>query len=87
MIEPRQVQALPHAWQQLYAEVNTGVVFDGTPGVRDVLAPCDAFQPGKPSGGCSTDGHYLCDECVERATCEGCGNRPMSCECQEVPHG
>lgn len=38
---------------------------DGTPGIRDVDAPCDAFGPGDPGGGrCDTDGHYICAECV-----------------------
>lgn len=38
---------------------------DGTPGIRDVDAPCDVFEPGMPGGGrCDTDGHYICVECV-----------------------
>jgi hypothetical protein len=36
---------------------------DGTTGVRDVDAPCEAFRPGTPAGHCDTDGHYLCAEC------------------------
>jgi hypothetical protein len=33
---------------------------------RDPAAPCpsQAFLPGKPSGDCYTDGHYMCAECV-----------------------
>jgi len=56
----------------------------GAPGIRDPEAPCEAFAPGEPSGDCLTDGHYLCDECRERATCEGgCGRRPSQCECPD----
>lgn len=70
------------AWNELIAQVN-GRTFFGQPGVRDPDAPCDAFAPGTPeaSGRCSTDGHYMCDECRLRATCAGCGQRPMQCEC------
>jgi len=52
-------------------------------GVRDEKAAAD---PGAPHGDCSTDGHYMCDECKERATCGGgCNKRPMHCECKEEP--
>lgn len=56
----------------------------GAPGVRDPNALCEAFEPGEPGprGDCSTDGHYLCDECVHRKTCAGCGKRPSRCECR-----
>lgn len=64
----------------LVHEVNGRQVV-GMPGVRDPENPCEAFQPGKPGGTCETDGHYICDECTERATCADCGNRPMYCEC------
>lgn len=42
---------------------------DGTPGIRDVDAPCEFFEPPSPEGGspvieCMTDGHYLCKECI-----------------------
>lgn len=71
-------------WAELVAQVN-GRTLVGMRGVRDPDCPCEGFVPGEPSGsehGCSTDGHYLCDECIERATCEdGCGKRPMYCEC------
>jgi len=55
----------------------------GTPGVRDVEAPCEVFNVGEPGrGDCETDGHYLCVECTEialhvlrrrRGQCEDCG--------------
>jgi len=53
------------------------------PGVRDPEYPCEAFNPGEPAGTeCETDGHYICDECIERASCDcGCGNRPSQCAC------
>ena len=61
-------------------------------GLRDPDYPCDAFESGAPGpfGDCETDGHYLCDECTRRATCEGydayqppdgCGERPSRCVC------
>lgn len=75
---------VPLSWRALVAEIN-GAPLLGTPGVRDFLAPCDAFNPGEPGqGNCSTDGHYLCDECTEialhvlrrrRDQCEQCGAR------------
>lgn len=66
----------------LVHEVNGRSVV-GMPGVRDPEHPCEAFSPGKPGGTCLTDGHYLCDECAERKTCEtGCGERPMHCTCK-----
>ena len=43
-------------------------VFDpgcGVKGIRDSDYPCEAFDPGEPSGKCETDGHYLCIECRE----------------------
>ncbi|MGH9462243.1 MAG: hypothetical protein ACRD1X_13555 [Vicinamibacteria bacterium] len=70
-------------WQQLEALAN-GRTIVGMDGVRDPEAPCEVFRNGTPFGRCETDGHYLCDECVERATCEGgCGRRPSQCECAE----
>ena len=71
---------MPSAWSELVANVNGRSLF-GSEGVRDPNNRCDAFAIGKPAGDCLTDGHYLCNECVERATCHGCGKRPMSCEC------
>jgi hypothetical protein len=56
----------------------------GARGVRDPDANCEAFEPGspRPNGDCQTDGHYLCDECVHRASCpRGCGGRPSQCKC------
>lgn len=50
-------------------------------GVRDPDAPCVEFRLGRPDGTCETDGHYICDECIHRATCDGCGKRPAHCEC------
>jgi hypothetical protein len=54
--------------------------------VRDPEHPCDSFVSGTPTldGDCETDGHYLCDECERRQTCEGCGYRPSQCECHLV---
>lgn len=51
-------------------------------GVRDPDYPCVEFRLGDPAGDCPTDGHYVCDECVHRATCDGCGLRPSRCECE-----
>jgi hypothetical protein len=51
-------------------------------GIRDPDAPCASFRTGTPEGDCETDGHYVCDDCVHRATCDGCGKRPSHCECQ-----
>lgn len=80
---------VPPVWRSLMNELNGGRIPDGEPGIRDVDAPCDAFQPaGKPfepaegNGDCETDGHYICSECVhisQRAMrlrqdlCEDCG--------------
>src|SRR5690606_4994163 len=77
-------------WNWLIAELN-GRAIVGMPGVRDLddegnlsRDNCDAFDPGTPGGTCSTDGHYMCDECTERKTCDGgCGKRPSQCECPE----
>lgn len=52
-------------------------------GIRDPANPCTAYEPGTPSGQCETDGHYLCDGCRERDTCDfGCGKRKSFCECR-----
>lgn len=55
---------LPPAWAALVAEVN-GRPLAGTPGVRDIGAPCELFDGIEPdgSGDCHGDGHWLCDEC------------------------
>lgn len=55
---------LPPAWAALVAEVN-GRPLDGTPGIRDINAPCELFDGKEPdgSGTCWSDGHYLCREC------------------------
>jgi len=71
------------AWAQLVAVVNDRT-FVGLDGVRDPAAICEMFENGPLHGGdgrCETDGHYLCDECVHRATCDGCHRRPSQCEC------
>jgi hypothetical protein len=70
-------------WTILVGVVNNRPLV-GTPGVRDVDYPCSAFEPGEPTtaGECETDGHYMCNECTHRATCEGCGLRPVHCECE-----
>jgi hypothetical protein len=80
---------VPEPWRALVWEINGNRPFDGTPGIRDVDAPCDAFEPaGEPfeqakgEGSCDTDGHYICSECVHislrvlrarRDQCEDCG--------------
>jgi hypothetical protein len=72
-------------WNELVAFVNDRTTL-GQEGVRDPEHPCDAFCPGRPAGSCATDGHYLCDECTERDTCEdGCGKRSIACECPPAP--
>ncbi len=44
----------------------------GAPGLRDPEHPCSEFIPintawgNTHSGHCETDGHYMCDECVNR---------------------
>jgi len=83
--------AVPPVWRGIVALLGGGGhIPDGEPGIRDVDAPCEGFQPaGKPHeyaagkvGGCETDGHYICAECVEidlatlrrrRDLCEDCG--------------
>lgn len=71
-------------WNALFAFVNDHPTI-GVAGVRDTANPCEDFTPGTPTtrGQCDTDGHYVCDECEYRATCEGCGLRPVHCECYE----
>jgi len=63
--------AVPPVWRALVSEINGGRVLDGEPGIRDIDAPCEAFEPaGKPfqlaagTGTCETDGHHMCVECV-----------------------
>jgi hypothetical protein len=50
----------------------------GDPRVRDPDCPCDSYRPGKPSGDCYADGHYLCRECEE---CD-----PLRFEVEEDPN-
>lgn len=77
-------------WEYLVASLNDtvpvsmlGTPIVGIPGMRDPEFPCAAFMPGpRPeSGTCDTDGHYLCLECRERSTCEGCDQIHVRCEC------
>jgi hypothetical protein len=70
-------------WAILVEQVNGRTSF-GEDGVRDPENPCSAFVEGEPRGDCETDGHYMCDECVERATCELCLKRPIHCECDHI---
>jgi hypothetical protein len=75
---------VPTRWRSFIAELH-GLALVGTPGVRDVDAPCDAFEPGTPGqGSCQTDGHYMCVECVHidlltlrarRDECGTCGTK------------
>lgn len=80
---------VPLIWRSLVNEINGGRIPDGEPGIRDVDAPCEAFEPaGAPwqiadgSGTCQTDGHHMCVECnhIDLATlrhrrdqCGDCG--------------
>lgn len=51
--------------------------------ISDEVEDLPCFRRGEPTtdGKCQTNGHYMCNECSERATCFGCGNRPADCEC------
>jgi DNA-directed RNA polymerase subunit RPC12/RpoP len=87
------IAAMPARWRALVSELNGGRIPDGTPGIRDVNAPCDHFEPaGEPfehangSGSCMTDGHYICSECVHieiktlrrrQDRCEECGSKDI----------
>ena len=80
-------------WGAMVDAVNGRTRF-GAAGVRDPDYRCSAFEPGdpRPNGECQTDGHYMCDECIHRDTCEhGCGKRVNNCECPDSvfaePHG
>lgn len=78
--------ALAAAKTRLAILTQTGLYADG---IRDPNAPCSAFARGTPApapmGDCETDGHYICDECVRRVTCDGCGKRWSGCECPSYP--
>lgn len=83
--------AVPHVWLPLLAALN-GRAPDGEPGVRDVDAPCEEFQPeteGKPwqfasgDGNCDTDGHHLCAECVHISEQELRRRRDQCIHCGE----
>jgi hypothetical protein len=57
--------------QLLYKEASllVGKINDpqfGDEEIRDPAARCGSFIFGEASGQCSTDGHYLCDECKTR---------------------
>ena len=59
--------ALPLAWEELRRFVNGEPGYEGTPGVRSPEYPCEWFD-GRGydgTGGCLSDGHYLCVECSE----------------------
>jgi hypothetical protein len=70
----------PPDWRDLLSELN-GRAPDGTPGVRDVDAPCDVYQPvdlpmdADASGDCETDGHYLCAD--GRSVCRHISERAL----------
>jgi len=66
---------VPPAWRLLMLQLNGadrgkdrfGRLLDGEPGIRDIDAQCDVYDPievpmsGTIGGGdCETDGHYLC---------------------------
>lgn len=53
-----------HAWAELVANVNGRTVL-GQVGVRDPDGVCEEFDGRRydGSGGCHSDGHYLCIEC------------------------
>lgn len=86
---PADLLGVPPVWRALVSELCGGRVPDGLPGIRDIDAPCEVFEPvGAPherapgNGDCETDGHYICSECVHislrearrrRDRCEDCG--------------
>jgi hypothetical protein len=48
----------------------------GAPNIRDPEFPCAGFEPigtvygEKSSGNCESDGHYMCNKCVQRKPME-----------------
>jgi len=69
------VAPVPPAWRLLMLQLNVaesgkdrfGRVLDGEPGIRDIDAQCDVYDPINvpmnntiTGGDCETDGHYLC---------------------------
>lgn len=51
---------IPVPWWEKPFQVDPGL---GVKGIRSTEFPCEAYDPGEPSGDCHTDGHYLCIEC------------------------
>jgi hypothetical protein len=84
---------IPAGWAALVSEINGGRICDGEPGIRDVDAPCEEFEPGEPGrGDCQTDGHYMCSECIHvdlrvlrerQDRCEDTGEKLTVCKCNE----
>lgn len=66
MLSAKQPRLKPPVMQDLIFQAAHMLDEIGAPGLRDRDAPCFDFEPGAPAGDCETDGHYLCDECVER---------------------
>jgi hypothetical protein len=59
--------ALPIAWEVLRRQLNGEPGYEGLPGFRSAEYPCEVFD-GRGydgTGGCMSDGHYLCVECSE----------------------
>ena len=78
---------IPERWVGLMSELN-GRIPDGTAGIRDIDAPCDAFMPvgapyeySKGTGDCDTDGHYICLECIRISLREVRRRRELCLEC------
>ena len=94
MSTAQEQMAIPPVWRTLIHAINgenDPRIPDGAPGVRDVDAPCEAFEPaGKPyqiangSGDCMTDGHNLCVECVHIAQETLREKRDLCIECGEA---
>lgn len=85
---PSFADTAPAPWRALVSEINGGRTPDGEPGIRDVDAPCDEFEPvGAPweqsegGGSCDTDGHYICSECVHISLSAVRGRRDLCRDC------
>lgn len=61
-------ESAPPAWRGLLEALGHSRTPDGKPGLRDVDAPCEHYEPvemareAEGHGDCDTDGHYLCAE-------------------------
>ena len=72
------------AWNMLHRLLNPDAAPFGTPGVRDVEAPCEYYCPpdARDLSGieklpeCWGDGHYLCRECQSCTLDDAAGGGP-----------